>query len=150
MIRMGLALAALFCASCSSHRAATHAEKLDLPGPWSTLVAIPDCHPSIEDPLCLDTPRPEPPPIPEADLARCKELGGYVDSVSFNTDGCVVPTKDVGNICHDSQECTGACLAPEDISEGQPTSGKCAATVGMFFGCWNIVKNGAATGTICH
>ena len=87
--------------------------------------------------------------LSDAERADCVELGGYVDVVIVNTEGCVIPSKDGGNTCRGSDDCEGACLADLDLAEGTPTAGTCAHESGMIFGCYNYVEQGKAGGQIC-
>ena len=61
---------------------------------------------------------------------------------------CALPTTDAGKPCSDYSQCQGHCLAPGDAVRGKKTSGRCAPF--DFPGdCFNMVKNGRASGRIC-
>jgi len=87
--------------------------------------------------------------LSESERADCVALGGYIDLIIFNTEGCVIPRRDGGKICRSSDDCEGACLADLDLAEGTPTTGTCAHESGMIFGCYNYVEQGKAGGPIC-
>ena len=123
----------LFSTACSQHTS-VDSRSLQVPGAREIQEKVIAQHPGISD----------------AERADCLARGGHVDLVTFNTEGCVIRTKDAGKPCSDSSECDGACLAPIDQAEGSPAAGTCASEKGMFFGCVNIVSKGKASGKICH
>ena len=133
MICRLLLTACLLCTSCSQHTS-VDSSALVIPVAREIPEQVISQHPALSD----------------AEKADCLARGGYIDLVTFNTEGCVIRTKDAGKPCSDSSECDGACLAPIDQAEGSPAAGTCASEKGMFFGCVNIVSKGKASGKICH
>ena len=131
--RFVLLAASIFCASCSQHTSAGN-YTLKVPGEREVPEEVISQFPGLS----------------ETEKADCVARGGYIDLVTFNTEGCVVRTKDAGKSCGDSSECEGACLAPLNLEEGTPATGTCAKDAGMFFGCTNIVTKGKAGGEVCH
>ena len=133
MICRLLLVVCLFTTSCAQ-RAALDTSTLKVPGPREIKEAV------ITEHVLLS----------EAEKASCLARGGYVDLVTFSTEGCVIRTKDAGKACDDSIDCEGACLATLDLAEGTRATGTCASEIGMLFGCRNIISNGQATGQISH
>ena len=134
MICRSLLVVCLFCTSCSQH-ASVDSGVLKVPGPREIPEEVIAQYPAA---------------LSETQRTDCIARGGYIDLVTFNTEGCVIRTKDAGKSCSDSSECDGACLAPLALAEGTPAIGTCASEAGMFFGCTNIVTKGLASGEICH
>jgi hypothetical protein len=76
---------------------------------------------------------------------ECAARRGKMQSVTFSTQGCVFPAKDVGRVCSDSDECEGVCNAPAGAERGWTGTGTCSAMAGPS-NAGNIMIDGEATG----
>jgi len=89
--------------------------------------------------------------------SACKRTGGEWGPAGLSGQPmCTLITHDAGQVCGDSGECEGACLAdltPTQESEVEKTGklevlGKCTARSPQF-GCQALVKEGFVTGVLC-
>lgn len=96
--------------------------------------------------------------IPQ-DQATCLAQGGKWGRIGLSPkEQCNLPAPDAGQVCNDSSECTGLCLADLSAEEKErltrqrtpiPTSGKCSNWV-IVVGCIAVVENGQVKGIVCR
>lgn len=96
--------------------------------------------------------------IPQ-DQATCLAQGGKWGRIGLAPkEQCNLPAPDAGQVCNDSSECTGLCLADLSAEEKErltrqrtpiPTSGKCSNWV-IVVGCIAVVENGQVRGIVCR
>jgi Bacterial Ig-like domain (group 1) len=78
----------------------------------------------------------------------CAAVDGDWVKVGFALkESCVVPTRDGGKRCRDTQNCNGMCVAPADSSPGMRIDGACANTYQLQ--CANYVMDGIVRPDIC-
>ena len=88
----------------------------------------------------------------DEERARCEAAGGTVERTGrAGWEHCVQTYPDAGKSCHDGDDCLGDCRVSEglQVSEpGTPIVGVCQ-TRDISFGCYAIVEDGKAAGSIC-
>ena len=89
------------------------------------------------------------PKLEVMDKASCEAHGGRWARI-FSKEECDYPTTDAGRVCHDSVECQGICLAPENAPAGADVEGKCSSSTMKGSGCFSSVNHGKASGVICY
>lgn len=103
------------------------------------------CAPSVPDEADL-------PPMARADhdLAQaCEEDGGELMRVGrLQTERCVIPFSDAGQICDDGDDCQGDCRAKTTGPNEGEVTGVCAPN-DLPFGCNTPIENGRAGPTLC-
>lgn len=95
--------------------------------------------------------------IPQ-DQATCLAQGGRWGRIGLSLkEQCNLPAPDAGQVCNDSSECTGLCLATLSEQEKEQvtrqripvqTSGKCSNWV-IVVGCIAVVENGQVKSIVC-
>jgi hypothetical protein len=92
------------------------------------------------------------PPMARADhdLAQaCEEEGGELMRVGrLQTERCVVPFSDVGQVCRDGDDCLGDCRAKDAGPNEGTVTGVCAPN-DLPFGCNTPIEDGRAGPTLC-
>ncbi len=81
--------------------------------------------------------------------ALCKAKGGFVERAGMlGFERCTMRYSDGGNICIDSSNCEGKCLATVEGAQNKAVSGQCQATDNPF-GCYAEVIAGATGPALC-
>lgn len=84
------------------------------------------------------------------DAAACAAQGGELRPLGrLQRVQCVVPYADAGKTCSSKRDCSGQCLASDDVVAGTTASGTCQRDASENFGCRQRIDNGIAQGTIC-
>lgn len=87
----------------------------------------------------------------------CEAAGGEWGHWGFlSEERCNERTNDAGKVCHDSEECEGACLAELDASAERllmrggelALSGRCSERK-LVYGCHPFVRKGKVKGILC-
>ena len=81
--------------------------------------------------------------------AECEAEGGFVERRGMlQSELCVHPYADAGQLCSDNSECEGRCLAESMGTPGEAVTGQCQPDDHLF-GCHAFVSDGQATSAIC-
>jgi|GEM_PF-3103076 len=126
--------------------------------PWATTeqraaAPLPPYTPSCSNDWAGAAPTVAGPRATEAETATCTSAGGAIQRVGIRqNDACIMPQCDAGQVCSDSSECVGRCLAGDgfDAVRGDPIAmtGYCQPTTSNF-GCTTEITAGLATMTLC-
>lgn len=85
-----------------------------------------------------------------ADAADCAAQGGELRPLGrLQRVQCVVPYADAGKACSSKRDCSGQCLAGDEVAAGATARGTCQRDVSENFGCRQRIDNGVAQGTLC-
>jgi hypothetical protein len=111
-----------------------------------------------DDRTIISLPSPKPPltPIPNkdgqmnaAEKADCLTKGGFIERAGMlGFERCTIRYSDGGNICIDSSNCEGKCLASVEGAQNKAVSGQCQATDNPF-GCYAEVIAGTTGPALC-
>lgn len=83
------------------------------------------------------------------DPAACRSAGGEIQRVCLmGNPMCIMPFKDAGKTCTDSDQCMGRCLGENSPPMNQPATGKCAPT-NYPCGCFTLISRGIAQPALC-
>lgn len=89
-------------------------------------------------------------PSATTDAGACAAQGGELRPLGrLQRVQCVVPYADAGKACTAKADCSGQCLATDEVAAGSPASGACQRDASENFGCRQRIDGGLAQGTIC-
>lgn len=87
--------------------------------------------------------------LASVDQEACSKAGGEVRQEGMlGMYRCVKPYADAGKSCRSKSDCEGKCLAADDATPDQETTGVCQADDSPF-GCYAEVEDGRITNAIC-
>ncbi len=117
------------------------------------LTSLAEAEPSILLPANPQTPMT---PISNLDgkmntdeRAQCSAKGGFVERAGMlGHERCTMLYNDGGNICIDTSNCEGKCLATVEAAQGKAVSGQCQKTDNPF-GCYTEVIAGSTGPALC-
>lgn len=79
----------------------------------------------------------------------CRLLGGDWTRILYSGKShCLLPAKDAGKDCTDSDQCQGACIGRDDLRRGDPARGTCSK-YSEAMGCFTSIEDGKVDLSIC-